>query len=94
MPQFGFTAWFEKEAAFSSPATHLLEPLCKGHKLFHLKKKRRKKENGGKKRKKNAKPTLCREGESYSKWAPRFSPRGNVSRSCLKLLPSAVFSLF
>lgn len=77
MPQFGFTAWFEKEAAFSSPATHLLEPLCKGHKLFHLKKKRRKKENGGKKRKRLQNPR-CAERERVTASGPPAFLRGGM----------------
>lgn len=83
MPQFGFTAWFEKEAAFSSPATHLLEPLCKGHKLFHLKKKRRKKENGGKKRKKKCKTHAVQRGRELQQVGPPLFSEGE----CKQILP-------
>lgn len=83
MPQFGFTAWFENEATFPSSATHLLEPLCKGHKLFHLKKEKGKKEKEGGKKKKERKTHAAQRGRELQQVGPPLFSEGE----CKQILP-------
>lgn len=80
--------WFENEATFPSPATHLLEPLCKGYKLFHLKKRRGEKKEKEKrerkrKKKKRSKTHAVQSGRELQQVGPPLFSEGE----CKQILP-------